>query len=206
MELPMTARRRIGESGRLSISFRDWYSNVTPPILLFLFIDIAATLISFALSNPTVRIGALRPASTILPKVAELALVGVAVGLVSCIPRKTFDPVIVTLATAFVLFLDLDHLPSVFGVFQPIRPAHSLGFLLLVVGAFAIFFSGRPELELVFVSSFSAHLAADTGIFAPLAPVSFAYVSLDIYRLPLALGATLLALLSGYIRRQNPTL
>ncbi len=188
------------------MSLRDWYSAVTPPILLFLFIDIVATLISFALSNSTVRIGALRPPGTILPKVAELALVGVAVGLVSCIPRKTFDLVLVTLATAFVLFLDLDHLPSVFGVFQPIRPAHSLGFLLLVIGAFVIFFRCRPDVELVVVSSFLAHLAADTGIFAPLAPVSFVYVSLDSYRLPLAFGATLLALLAGYIGQHNSKL
>jgi hypothetical protein len=140
---------------------------------------------------------------TILPKLGELVLVGATIGVVSSLARRNLDLVLLTWSVAFASLMDLDHLPSALGLGEPIRPAHSIGFFLLVVAALAVFIRKQPEVEFAFAASFFGHLAADTGIFAPLAPLSFDYVPLDAYRLPFAIGAVVFALIAGLARRRK---
>ena len=187
----------------LRVSLSKWYSEVAPPIFVFIVAEIAITILSFALSNVADRIGTLRPPGSILPKLAELTLVGVVLGLVSCITRRRTDSTLVTLGTAFVVFLDLDHLPAALGFVQVIRPGHSLGLVLFTVAAFMVFRRGRPEVVFLFLSSFLGHLAADKGVLPLFAPISFSYLSLDSYMLPFAAGSVILALLAGEARRRR---
>jgi hypothetical protein len=182
---------------------RKWSGEVAPPVFVFLVINLGVTLLSILLSSPTAQIGSLRPLGTILPKLGELAFVGVGLGFVSSITRQHLDLVLISLSAAFVALMDLDHLPSVFGLAEPIRPAHSIGFFFLIVAALSVFIKKQPEVELTFAASFFGHLAADTGIYAPLAPLSFEYVPLEGYMLPFAVGAVVFALIAGLVRRRK---
>jgi hypothetical protein len=110
---------------------------------------------------------------------------------------------LLTLSVAFVVLLDIDHLPSLFGIAQPIRPAHSFTFLVLEVAALALAVRRRPEVELIAVAAFFGHVAGDTGIFALFAPFSFDYYSLNGYAFPLALTAVAFALVAGYAGHRN---
>jgi len=182
---------------------RRWLRDVVPPVALIVAIDLAVTLTFFGLSAGPARIGTLRPLGTIPPKALELVLVGVGVGLAACLGARRLDYSLVGLAVAFVALLDIDHLPSVLGVDQPIRPAHSFAFLALEVLALGVAFRRRPEVVLVAVAAFFGHVAGDTGIFALFAPFSFDYTSIDPYKVPFAVVATLLALTAGYVSRRR---
>ena len=46
-------------------------------------------------------------------------------------------------------------------------------------------------------------MAADTGVFAFFAPVSFHYFHLNDYRIPFAIASALLAVLAGYLARKR---
>src|SRR4029077_8627768 len=109
--------------------FKRWLRDVLPPIALILAIDLAITGIFFVASSGPARIGTLRPISTIPAKVVELLLVGGGLGLAACLTARRLDLSMMTLTIAFVALIDADHLPSVFGIGQPIRPAHSFAFL-----------------------------------------------------------------------------
>jgi hypothetical protein len=52
-------------------------------------------------------------------------------------------------------------------------------------------------MELILTSSFMAHLGVDSGLFPPFSPVSFEYIQVDPYRVPLLVGAVAFALLAG---------
>jgi hypothetical protein len=184
-----------------------WLRDVVPPIALIVGIDLVVTLVFFGLSAGPERIGTLRPLGTIPPKALELVLVGAGVGLAACVGARRLDYALVALAIAFVALLDIDHLPSVFGVSQPIRPAHSFAFLALESVALGATFRKRPELVLLAVASFFGHIAGDTGVFALFAPFSFDYSSIDAYQVPFGLIAVAFALIAGYVsrRRQRQT-
>ncbi|HZW57108.1 MAG TPA: hypothetical protein VFF30_12535 [Nitrososphaerales archaeon] len=185
---------------------RGWLKQVVPPIAIFLMIDLLLTLVFFSTSSPNVHIGTLRPADAIPPKLGELAVVGAGLGILSTLAYKHIDLSLITLFTAFVVLLDLDHLPSVLGVAQPIRPAHSLAFLGVTLVVLSVVLRNRqPEVGSIFVSSFLGHLAADTGIFALFAPFTFQYFSIDAVRIPLMAGAVAFALLAGYIKNKRRT-
>jgi hypothetical protein len=57
--------------------------------------------------------------------------------------------------------------------------------------------------ELVVASAFMGHMAVDTGIFAPLSPISYWYTPLGPYRLPLAAGALLCAIAAGFVLKTH---
>lgn len=172
------------------------------PIAVFVLLNLAVTGLYLAVSSAPSRVGTLRPAGSIPPKLAELAAVGLAVGLVACVPRRKLDLSMVFLALAFVALLDLDHLPALLGVAQPIRPSHSLSFLALEVGSLALVVR-RADVVLVAAAGWFAHVAGDTGVFAVFAPFSFSYYRLSEYALPLAAVAVALALLAGHSGRRG---
>ena len=140
--------------------------------------------------------------STIPSKVVELVLVGGGVGLAACVSARKLDVPLLTLAVAFVALIDVDHLPSAFGIAQPIRPSHSLAFLAVEAVALGLAFRGRPELVFLAVSAFFGHIAGDTGIFALFAPFSFAYSSMSAYQVPFGIIALAFALATGYVSRR----
>ena len=182
---------------------RRWLRDVVPPVALIVAIDLVVTLVFFGLSATPARIGTLRPLGTIPPKALELVLVGTGVGLAACVGARRLDYSLLGLAIAFVALLDIDHLPSAFGIEQPIRPAHSFAFLALEVLALGVTFGRRPGVVLVGVAAFFGHVAGDTGIFALFAPFSFDYTSIDAYKAPFGVIAVAFALAAGYASRRR---
>ena len=127
-----------------------------PPILVFIVVDLALTMIFLGYSSPSSHIGTLRPVASIAPKVLALATVGLGVGLIASFARRTLDPNLITFGIAFTTLLDLDHLPSVFGVEQPIRPAHTLTFLTIIVFLFYLVVArSRSEIPMIAILSIS---------------------------------------------------
>ncbi len=182
---------------------RTWLKEAIPPILVVLLLDLAITAALILVSGKAVKIGTFRPAQTVPPKLVELGAVGLAVGAVATLARGRLDPTLLTLGVAFVALIDADHLPSLFKVAQPIRPAHTVAFLALEAGVLYVAFPRKGEVPLMAVAAFFGHLAGDTGVFAPLAPLSFDYTSLSAYDLPMAVGAVAFAVAAGYVRRRR---
>ena len=183
---------------------RAWSSDTFPPILAIVALDLALTIIFFGFSAPSTHIGTLRAEDTIAPKILQLTSVGLGLGILASLFSRAIDMRLVTFGLAFTLLLDLDHLPAFFGIDQPIRPAHSLTFLFI---AFALLYlvaaRGRPEIPVIFASAFFGHIAADSGVFAFLAPISFNYASLDEFKIPFAILAVCLAIWSGYLKSKR---
>ncbi len=182
---------------------RGWLHQIVVPVIVFLALAIGMTALSFVASALSARIGTFRPPSSIPSKLSELAAVGVALGVVSSIPTRRLDYGLIVLSVGFILLLDVDHLPSLFGVAEPIRPAHSFVFLALLVGVLALAVRGRPELELIAGSSFLGHIAIGSGVFPLLAPFSYAYYGVDGYAIPLLLASAALAAMAGFARRTH---
>jgi hypothetical protein len=162
--------------------------------------DLVLTLIFFFVAGTSFHVGTLRPVASIPTKIIELTAVGLSVGIVASIANRALDLSMVTLGIAFTVLIDLDHLPSVFGFEQPIRPAHSLAFLSLTIIVLSLTIRNQPWVELIMISSFLAHMASDTGVFAFLAPFSFQYFSLDAFKIPFAAGSIAFAIAAGYLK------
>ncbi len=93
------------------------------------------------------------------------------------------------LPVLLIIFLDLDHSPSVFGVPQYIRPAHSIIFIL-VASVLIWYLCGRKlVLPAVTIASFAAHLGLDRPMFPLFAPISY-----DLYIWPERVSYVLLVL------------
>jgi hypothetical protein len=182
---------------------REWLHETAIPILVVILLDLAITIIFLSISGKSARIGTFRPPNTVPPKIAELAAIGIGLGVIACISRRKPDPTLLTLSLAFVLLLDADHLPSLIGIAQPIRPAHSFAFLVLEVIVLSLTVRRRPEVQLMAVAAFFGHTAGDSGEFALFAPFSFDYSSISAYDLPLAIAAIFFALAAGYAKRRN---
>ena len=155
-------------------------------------------------SRAAAQIGTARPVETIPDHVAELAGFGVVLGAGSALVYGRKGLPLVVLAPALTVLLDLDHLPVFLGYPQTIRPAHSLLFIAAVLAITAITIK-RLDIDLVVLSATLGHMGIDTGIFAPFSPVSFDYIRLDPYRVPLLIGAVAAAVLAGVVlRREKP--
>ncbi|HZW85798.1 MAG TPA: hypothetical protein VFE91_07865 [Nitrososphaerales archaeon] len=154
--------------------------------------------LQFAPSSATV--GGLRAADTIAPHLAELVGFGILLGLLSIAAYGAKGSYLVILSPLLVVLLDLDHLPAYLGVPQVIRPAHSLVFLLAVLVITGITLR-RMEIELILLSSFTAHVGIDTGIFPLLAPFSYQYYYLMQFRIVAISIAIVSALAAGFVIR-----
>ena len=146
--------------------------------------------------------GQFRTLSSIPEHLAFLGGFGVALGLVGSIIYRRLDTNLVILIPALVVLTDLDHLPSALGMSQPIRPAHSLIFIVMVVAILALTI-GRPDIQAATVSAFFAHLSVDTGVFPAFSPISFAYYDLSAYQPEIIAAAIIAALLAGYLGRRH---
>ena len=61
----------------------------------------------------------------------------------------------------------------------------------------------RPDLSFASMSGFFAHVAIDTGVFAPWSPFSFDYQSLAGYRFDFVTLAVAAAVAAGYVAKRR---
>ena len=169
---------------------------------IFVLSDLLFTVVSIVVSPASSQTGTARPLGTIPAHEAELALAGLALGVLALgIYGKAGVPVALLLP-AMTILLDLDHLPAFLGVAQPIRPAHSLIFLAVVVVATSVALR-RLDFGVVALSAFAGHMAIDTGVIPAFSPLSFQDFSLAPYRLTSLVTAVLLAFIAGYLMRRS---
>jgi hypothetical protein len=154
------------------------------------------------MAPPESQVGGVRPANTIPAHLAELAGFGLLLGLAAAIFCGRKGLPLVFLAPTLIILLDLDHLPIYLGIAQPIRPAHSIVFVVTALALTAIVIK-RLEIDLVVVSATLGHLGVDTGLFPPFSPFSFVYIQLDPYKAPLLIGAISAAIAAGVVLRQR---
>lgn len=180
------SRQTVGIGVRTVVVACGIYGTV---VLLF-------TLISLFVAPQNSQIGTFRPVSTIPFHELILGSLGLGLGLIASVARKQLDFGLIILVPAFVVLTDLDHLPALLGLAQPIRPAHSVIFILCVV-AFMAMVIRRTDVELVSLSAFFAHLSVDTGIFPPYSPISFQDYNIVDFRIPFLFAAVAFALAAG---------
>lgn len=178
------------------------WTSVIYASIVFGILALVFTIVGVYLGPPPVQVGGTRPGETIPGHLAELAGFGLVLGLGGMVIYGRRGLPLVFLIPTLSVLLDVDHLPAYLGYQQPIRPAHSLVFLAVVLAITAITIKA-PAIELAMASAFMGHLAVDTGIFAPFSPFSFAYFQLDPYRWPLAASALLAALAAGIMLRRS---
>ncbi len=162
------------------------------------------TALGILLSPPDAQVGGTRTAGSIPLHLGELAAFGLLLGMAGAVFYGRRGVPLVFLTPTLTVLLDLDHLPVYLGFSQPIRPAHSLVFLAVVLAITAITIKA-PEFELVVMSAFLGHMSVDTGLFPPFSPFTFDYYQIDPYGLPFALIAVLAAVGAGVIVRSRKT-
>jgi hypothetical protein len=160
------------------------------------------TMISLYTAPQDSQIGTFRPVSTIPSHVLILALLGLGLGLTISVAQGRLDLGIVILVPILVVLTDLDHLPAFLGLAQPIRPAHSVIFIVCTITLMAMVIR-KTGVELASLSAFFAHLSVDTGIFPPFSPVSFQYYDLGGFRIPFLLAAVAFALGAGLLMKHS---
>src|SRR6202011_1397553 len=121
-------------------------------ITLFAALVLAITAASLFVSSPESQIGLLRDLSRIPAHGLELALAGVVIASVSFPFSRRIDVGMVLVGASSVVILDLDHVPVILGLLQPIRPAHSLIFLAFTLLILEVALRRRPDLGLMVIS------------------------------------------------------
>ena len=165
-------------------------------------VDLFFTAVSLFLAPAASQVGTARPTDTILGHELEMAGLGVALGVGAAALYGRRGLPLGLLAVLSIVLLDLDHVPAFIGLAQPIRPAHSIFFIMLVLGMVAVAVR-RLDVGLVVLSAFLGHLAVDSGVVPPLSPFSFAFASIDPYRGLFLAAAVLTALLAGLLVRRS---
>jgi hypothetical protein len=171
-------------------------------ILLFSLLVLAFTVIAMYASPASSQTGTFRALDEIPDHVLLLAAGGVALGLLTTLVFRRLDLTIIVVIPAYVVLLDLDHLPSALGLAQPVRPAHSFVFLVVAFVLMATVIR-RIDLSFAVMSAFFAHVGIDTGIFAPFSPLSFSYYSLSEYDWAFYVLAVASALATGYYGKKR---
>ncbi|MGI0084909.1 MAG: hypothetical protein ACREBQ_07490, partial [Nitrososphaerales archaeon] len=135
------------------INRERWPRETIPPIAAYVALDLVLTTVFILVSPSGADTGAIRPSDTILPKIVELILVGIAIGSVASFAFRKIDLNIFTLSVAFVVLLDVDHVPAALGFQEPIRPAHTIAFLLALLAVLTFTIKKQPEVELIALSA-----------------------------------------------------
>jgi hypothetical protein len=159
-------------------------------------------LISLYAAPQASQIGTFRPYPTIPFHELILGLLGLGLGLAASAAVRKLDLGLVLLVPALVVLTDLDHLPAFLGLAQPIRPAHSVIFILCTVVLMAAVIR-RTDVVLTSLSAFFAHLSIDTGVFPAFSPVSFQYYNIGEFRVPFLIAAVAFALAAGFVINHN---
>jgi len=178
------------------------YKTFVLTILLFGGLVLLFTLVAVLISPASAQVGITRPADTIPGHLLELAGFGLLLGATLGIIYGREGLMLALLMPVLTVLLDLDHLPAYLGMAQPIRPAHSIVFVITVLAITAITIK-RLEVDLVVLSATLAHMGIDTGIFAPFSPINFGYYQLDPYRGLFFVGAAATILVGGLVLRRR---
>jgi len=166
-------------------------------LILFAATDLVFTALNLQIFGTSHSSGSLRPLTTVLPKIAQLAIAGAALGALASSPSRHLNWEFLTASMGFTILVDLDHVPVVLGMQQPIRPSHSILFLMIAVFVIQLL-TRKRHLSALATSAFLSHLALDKPLFpliAPLSPTLFEY-GIDV-QVGLAALSAGLALLSG---------
>jgi hypothetical protein len=178
-----------------------WKSSLYA-IFVFGGMALVFTVLGVILGPPAAQVGGTRPEATIPGHIVELTAFGLLLGVGSMAIFGRRGLPLVFLTPTLTVLLDIDHIPAYIGFAQPIRPAHSVMFIVVALAATAITIKAL-DIDLIVLSAFMGHMAVDTGLFAPFSPISFVYIQLNPYRLPLAAGAVLCALAAGALLRKR---
>jgi hypothetical protein len=178
------------------------WKSVLYAAFIYLGLALAFTALGVALGPSEAQVGGTRPGGTIPVHIAALAAFGLLLGLGSMAIYGRKGLHLAFLAPTLTVLLDIDHLPAYLGFAEPIRPAHSMAFIVFALAATAITIKAL-DIDLIVLSSFMGHMAVDTGLIAPFSPFNFNYVQLDPYRLPIAAGAVLCAVAAGVVLRMR---
>ena len=165
---------------------------------------LAFTGLGMAFAPPSAQVGGTRALDTIPPHLIVLSGFGLLLGLGCALIYGRRGAPLVLLMPVLTVGLDLDHLPVYLGYAETIRPAHSVFFLAAALAATAITVKAL-DVDLIVMSAFMGHMAVDTGLFAPLSPLSFDYFQLDQYRPVFAAIAVLCAVGAGAVMRRHGT-
>ena len=206
----MGQRSYTSRSVRNSREFADSGASRTGPTFrsafyaaaIFVGVDLIFAAIGVLSAPAAAQIGSTRPTATIPLHEAEIAGVGLMLGLGAAVFYGRKGLPLALLVPALAVLLDLDHIPAYVGMAEPIRPAHSLIFISLVL-ALTMIVTRRPDVSLVVLSAFSGHLAVDEGVFPALSPLSFVDVSIDPYRVLFLACAVLSAVAAGMVLRRS---
>ena len=160
------------------------------------------TTVSLFIAPHESQVGTFRSVATIPSHELVLVLLGLVLGLAVSVVLRKLDLGFVILIPALVVLTDLDHLPSYFSLAQPIRPAHSIIFILVTVAVMAMVIR-RTDIELASLSAFFAHLSIDTGVFPPFSPISFQYYALSQFTIPFLAAAVSFAVAAGLVNNHR---
>ena len=167
-------------------------------VMIFAMLNLIFTLVGVAIATPGEAIGGLRAVNSILPKLLQLVSVGLVVGISSIVVLRKFNLELALSGIILTPLLDIDHLPTIFGVPQPIRPAHS--FLFMIVVSLTVYMAlKRVDLSLMTISASMVHLGADTSLFPLLSPLTLELYAMDeLGHVGLFAVAVGTAILAGY--------
>jgi hypothetical protein len=184
-----------GEPHRTS----GWESSVYA-VVIYATTALVFTAFGILIGPPAARVEGTRPEETIPGHIAELAVFGPILGLGCTIIYGRDGLHLVLPMPTLTVLLGIDHLPAYLGLTETIRPAHSFVFIVVALALTAIMIKAL-DIERVMASAFMAHMAVDTGVFAPFSPITFWYTQLDPCRLPFATAAVLCAVAAGLVLR-----
>ncbi len=187
-----------GTNQRMGIGMR----TLVAACLLYGAMVLLFTLISLYTAPQASQIGTFRPIPTIPFHELILGLLGLGLGLTASVALRKLDLGLVILVPALLVLTDLDHLPAFLGLAQPIRPAHSVIFILCTVALMATVIR-KTDVEMASLSAFFAHLSIDTGVFPAFSPVSLQYYDLAEFRIPFLIAAVAFALAAGLVINHN---
>ena len=173
--------------------------QVGETVVLYGVLVLAFTLLSLYVSPLASQTGTFRALDAIPLHLAALAGAGLVLGLIMFALFRRLD--IVLAIVGAVVLTDLDHLPSALDVAQPVRPAHSFVFIVVAFVAVATIIR-RVDLSFAVMSGFFTHLAIDTGVFPPLAPLSYSYYDLSGFQVAFVVLAVGSALVAGYLGKR----
>jgi len=147
---------------------RNW-SFLASATAIFYAVNLSLTILAQTVAPPFER----SPPMALLPEnVLRDGACHAALGfLLGCL---TLDPALMVLTTLFSVSIDIDHIFQLLRVSFFPRPAHSLVFLVVLVG-FLWFKYKRLDLTFASTSAFLGHIALDSSVFPLFSPIYFHY-------------------------------
>jgi hypothetical protein len=174
---------KINPTQSLSGFIRRNWSFLAGATAIFYGVNLSLTILAQTLAPPFERSPpmALIPENVLLDGAHHAAL-GFLLG---CL---TLDPALTALTTLFSVSIDLDHIFQLLHVSFLPRPAHSLVFLVALVG-FLWFKYKRLDLAFASTSAFLGHIALDSSVFPLFSPIYFHYFAVPSWTDPVLILA-----------------